>query len=484
MPKAPIAIVSQVIRVLWGNRSDWRLVRPTMPAMPQLGSHWVGPVFAIASIGVGWYAFKDARGDGAVGFALFIGSVSILLMAWSNLLATRIAPLEQLFGGLDRMYRWHRWFGALSVGAMWLHIQTVDDVKGIRGASEDVADAAEDLAGTGSNLLYVLVAVSLLRWLPTRWWRWSHKFLVFPFAFASWHFYTATKPYANDSLWGTWFAAFMVLGLWAWVYRVVWRDVVRRGRQYQVSNISTLGDAVELVLEPVGEPLRYKVGQFVFLKFDVRGMSEPHPFTIASSPDEPVLRFFIKNLGDWSEAMGHRIQIGARVKIEGPYGALPILPERSASEILWIAGGVGITPFLGAACSRKPDDGPVPHLFYCVRTRQDAVALTELEQASREGRIVLHVHASAEGQRLQSDDIAAVAGPDALVNTHVVMCGPDGLVKSMRTAVRSLGARHIHVEGFDIRTGIGPDLSRTLHNAMTSQMRARGARRREDSIRV
>lgn len=484
MPRSLIAVVPQVVRALWGSRQDWRLTRPALPVMPQKGSHWVGPVLAIISLAVGWFAFTDARGDGAVSFALFIGSVSILMMAWSNLLATRVRALEQLFGGLDRMYRWHRWFGALSVGAMWLHMQTVDDVKGIRGASKDVADAAEDLAETGSNVLYVLVAVSVLRWLPTRWWRWSHKFLVLPYAFASWHFYTATKPYANDSLWGTWFTGFMLLGLAAWVYRVLWRDVVRRGRQYRVSNIGVLGDTTELVLEPVGMPLRYKAGQFVFLKFAVSGMSEPHPFTIASSPEESELRFFIKNLGDWTGELAHRIHVGARVKVEGPYGALPVLPQQPASEILWIAGGVGITPFLGAACSRVPDDGPIPHLFYCVRYRQDAVALRELEDADREGRIVLHLHASSEGNRLRSDDVSAVVGPEGFAHAHVVMCGPDGLVKSMRTAVRGLGARHIHVEGFDIRTGIGPDLSRTVHNMMTSQMRTRIVRRNEDSTRV
>lgn len=484
MPKSPIDVVPQVMKTLWGTRQDWRLTRPALPVMPQWGSHWVGPVMAIVSLVVGWFAFRDARGDGAVSFALFIGSVSILMMAWSNLLATRILPLEQLFGGLDRMYRWHRWFGALSVGAMWLHMQTVDDVKGIRGASKDVADAAEDLAGTGSNVLYVLVAVSVLRWLPTRWWRWSHKLLVIPYVFASWHFYTATKPYANDSLWGTWFTGFMLLGLVAWVYRVLWRDVVRRGRQYRVSNISTVGDAAELVLEPVGVPLRHGVGQFVFLKFAVSGMSEPHPFTIASSPEESELRFFIKDLGDWTGELTHRIHVGARVKVEGPYGALPVVPQHSASEILWIAGGVGITPFLGAACSRMPDDGPTPHLFYCVRYRQDAVALRELEKAAREGRIVLHVHASSEGNRLSSHHIAAVVGPEGLADAHVVMCGPDGLIKSMRTAVRGLGARHIHVEGFDIRTGVGPDLSRTLHKLMTSQIRERNLQDREEPTRV
>jgi predicted ferric reductase len=439
---------------------------------------------AIASIMVGWYAFKDARGDGAVGFALYIGSVSILLMAWSNFLATRIAPLEQLFGGLDRMYRWHRWFGALSVGAMWLHIQIVDDVKGIRGASEDIADAAEDLAETGSNILYVLVAVSLLRWLPTRWWRLSHKFLVLPYAFSSWHFYTSTKPYANASAWGAWFTGFMILGLVAWVYRVVWRDAIRRGRQYRVSKMVDAGHTIEIQLEPIGVPLRYNIGQFAFLKFGVWGMSEPHPFTIASSPDEAELRFFIKNLGDWTDSLLHRIQVGHRVQVEGPYGALPLFPDHSSSDIVWIAGGVGITPFIGAACSRVPDDGPVPHLFYCVRSTTDASGLVRLQQAAQEGRIVLHVHASSQGNRLRAQDLAAVITKDRRRSTHVVMCGPDGLVKSMRTVMRSLGVRHVHVEGFDIRTGIGPDLSRTIHNAFASKFGKREPQRHRDSTHV
>jgi len=97
-------------------------------------------LFAIFSLCIGWFAFTNAVGDGNTSFALFIGSVSILMMAWSNLLSTRASSLEKVFGGLDHVYRWHRWFGALSVGAMWLHMEIVDDVKGIRGASKDIAD--------------------------------------------------------------------------------------------------------------------------------------------------------------------------------------------------------------------------------------------------------------------------------------------------------------------------------------------------------
>jgi hypothetical protein len=42
------------------------------------------------------------------------------------------------------------------------------------------------------------------------------------------------------------------------------------------------------------------------------------------------------------------------------------------------------------------------------------------------------------------------------------MCGPDAMIRETSAAVRNLGARRAHVEAFDIRTGIGPDLSREI----------------------
>ena len=464
--------LKQLARVLAGTPRDWRIGRPATPSPPRPGVHWAGPIVAVGSTVVGWWAFKDAIGkDDPVAFALFIGSVSIMLMAWSNILSTRAKVLEVAFGGLDRMYRWHRWFGVLSIAAMWLHTQTVDDVKGIRGASKDIADAAEDLAGTATNILYVLVGISLLRWIPTRWWRLTHKFLVVPYAFACWHFYTATKPYANGSGWGRWFAGFMLLGLAAWFVQVVWHDMVRRGRRHRVSRIHQDNDTVTIELEPVGKPLRHTAGQFVFLKIDASGLREPHPFTIASSPEEPVLRFVIKDLGDWTHRLGSELVVGTRVHVDGPYGHLHPVPKNARGPIVWIAGGVGITPFLGTTRTPRNADEPVPHLFYCVRSRDTAPGLDELEEAHRSRRIVLHVHASAEGHRLQPHDLERIFGVDGLRNAHVVMCGPTSLIKAMRPAVRSLGARHVEVEGFDIRTGIGPDLSREIDRLVRNRRR-------------
>jgi len=460
-----------LIKTLLGTPSDWRLTKPVMPQLPRVNSRWIGPGMAVFTIFVGWFAFTNAIGDGNAAFALFIGSVSIMMMTWSNLLSTRILPIEQIFGGVDRMYVWHRWFGALSVGAMWLHLEMVDDVKGIRGASKDIADAAEDLAETGSTLLYILVAISLLRWIPTRWWRLSHKLLVLPYAFSCWHFYTSTKPYANASLWGSWFTGFMILGLAAWLYRVLWRDMIRKGKLYSVSNIECRGNILTIEVEPVGTALKYELGQFAFLKVKLPGLREPHPFTIASSPDEQCLRFVIRDLGDWTHRLATSLAINDRIVVEGAYGHLTPTPNHPVDQVVWIAGGVGITPFLGSSISRPPDDGPTPHLFYCVPSRQNAPAIEMLETAAREGRIHLHVHASDEKNRIQPHHVMTAIGGKQLHNAHIVMCGPDSLVKSMKTGLRRHGARHFHVEVFDMRSGVGPDLSRHLDDVVRTQLR-------------
>ena len=214
---------------LLGSPGDWHLRVPVI-GRPRPTMAWVGPLALVASLALSWFAFADATGDGNVALGLWLGAVSILLMAWSFVLALRLRALESVFGGLDSMYRVHRWAGALAIAFMYLHTSIEPDIKGgIRGASKDVADSAEGLAGTGQTMLYILVGLSIVRIMPYRWWRWTHKLLGIPFAFASWHFFTAEKPYANGSAWGWWFGAFMVAGLGAYVARVFVRDTVANG---------------------------------------------------------------------------------------------------------------------------------------------------------------------------------------------------------------------------------------------------------------
>lgn len=428
----------------------------------------------VLSVALTWPAFAGAQGEeGNVAFGLFIGAASIVLMAWSFLLAVRIKALERFWGGLDSMYRSHRWAGTLAVIAMFLHTSAEPEIEGgIRGAGESIADTAEGLAGTGELMLYALVAISLLRWFPYRWWRWTHKLLGIPFAFASLHFFTAEKPYANGSGWGIYFGAVMLIGLGTYLWRIIGRDVIAPGLEYQVDTAHSDGTTLRLGLTPKGRPLDYRAGQFAIVKIQQPGLSEPHAFTIASAPASGRLEFFIRDLGDWTAKLQTAELLGAEVIVEGPYGEFEPF-SHDGRRAVWVAGGVGITPFLSAidglspADPSAPDGDHRPTLFYCVRHAHDAVAIDVLRQADAEGRIRLVVVASADGPRFSSDTLVEHFGADGLRGAHVAACGPTALVGVAVAAGQAMGASSIDTEDFDIRGGFGPDMSRDVEQLLT-----------------
>ena len=458
-------------RRLLGRPSDWHLVR----RRPRLGRPrlaWLGPIAVVVSTLVGWYAFQGAQGEegGSVAFGLFIGAASVVLMAWSFVLAIRIRFLERFFGGLDSMYRVHRWAGSLAVVAMFWHTSAEPEIEGgIKGASESLAEQAEGLASTGEMMLYILIGLSLLRWFPYRWWRLSHKLLGIPFAFASWHFFTAEKTYANNSPWGWYFGAIMVAGLAAWVWRTGVISALLPGHRYRVTSAVVRETTMDVELEPEGKPMTHKAGQFAVVKIQRKGLTEPHVFTIASPPDAGRLRFYIRDLGDWSGKIQSHDLVGARVIVEGPYGTFDPYGHGDGS-LIWVAGGVGITPFLSAiaALPAGVDIVDRPTLIYCVPREADATAIEALRQAEADGRIRLEVFASRKGRRFSAEGFKAVVG-DRLQGAHVAACGPAGLVADVADLARRGGAHEVETEDFDIRSGFGPDMSREVEELIASR---------------
>ena len=479
--------VGSVVKSLLGTRRDWVPGGLLKTGRPNLRFPSVGVVIALGSIVIGWWAFAGATGfddDSRQTFdarpALFAGAISVMAMMWSHILSTRLRPLEILFGGLDRMYRWHRWSGALAVATAFLHTQIVDDIKGIPGASRSIAKAAEELAGIAETFLYILVAASIIRWVPYRWWRHTHKLMYPVYIICCAHFYTASKPFGNGEFWGRFYSTAMIIGVLAGAHRLVWRDMIKRGRRYQVSSIKRGSRYLDIVLTPTGPPIRHTSGQFAFLKFASKGLTEPHPFTIASGSSTSELRFAMRTDGDWASRLNQQIAIGDVVNVEGAFGRSHPLPRRADRQVMWVAGGVGITPFLSALdeLNARPRI-PAPHLFYSVSSADEAIGLPELEESHRSGLIKLHLHVSQEGARLTEDDITTEFGPHGLSGAHVVMCGPSNLLRSISRAAQSCSASTFHIEEFDIRSGIGPDLAHEVDgiiDEVTTLVQARTAR--------
>ena len=433
--------------------------------------HWLGPLAVLASVLGSWFAFDGVTGlTASSALSMWVGAGSILLMAWSFILALRMSFLERFWGGLDSMYRGHRWAGAMAIPLMFLHTQIEPRTKGaavVAGASNGVANAAEELAEVGEIMLYVLIGVSLLRFIPYRWWKWTHKLFGVPFAFASWHFYTSTKPYANGSAWGWWFASFMVAGLVAYIVRVFVRDTVAQGAKYTVVAADHTDTVTRIELEPHGTSLDFEAGQFAYLRVGHKGLNEPHPFSIASAPGDNNLEFYVRHLGDWSDRLPAADLLGTTVAVEGPYGAFAPV-SRSLDETVWIAGGVGITPFLASLDAVSMSAGR-PMVLYAHKQNDGDPLVALLQAAEADGRIDLRLFGSPH--RL-TPAVFDELFPNGMTKHHVAVCGPQSLVKEMAEAAYARGARSIETEDFDLRQGFGPERSRQVA-AMADRVRGR-----------
>ena len=401
------------------------------------------PAWQLASL-------PDIRDQVAL-FSQYLGLGALVLMAWAQILSTRLPGLEVLFGGLDRIYVLHKWAGIAAMAAILLH-DTIDaEIDGV-GRETALTEFAETLGELSLYGLLILVVLSVATFVPYHLWKWTHKLMGALFAAGAFHFVFILKPFAMADPAGLYTGLFCLAGLLAYAWSLL-PENARRSHAYVIESVDHSGGAVAISMAPKARGIRPEPGQFAVLRFTGAGKAEPHPFSFSHIGDNGNLRVSIKALGDFTSSLGKVVKPGQDLRLQGPFGRFR-LPRKGAQ--VWIAGGIGITPFLawGAALAQNAD--PV-HLFYCIRSRGEAPHLDEIEAiAAAHPAITLHLIISGEGARLDANMIAEHVGAD-LANATVSFCGPVPLRRALQTGLRRHGIspRRFHYEEFEFRTGIG-----------------------------
>lgn len=384
----------------------------------------------------------------ATGIALGWAGSGLLLA--SLLLMLREPRLAQALGGLERMYRWHHGTGLAAYVLLLAHPLAL----AAQGWREGPAQAWATLAPAGDALwlgwaglagLMGGLAATFSPHLPYGRWRGLHALLGVAVLLGLAHVHALGIGQAG------WLAALVAAGLLAW--RWLREDAGLGARPYRVSAAQRqTPDVVEVTLAPLAgsPPLRARPGQFVLAAFPPSpvfpGCGEFHPYTLSATGADGTLRLGIKALGDCTRRL-QGIQPGAPARVEGPFG--DFLVDRAPGPALWVAGGIGITPFL-AALRAGPPEAPV-HLLYLYRQPADGAFVAELQDLARaEPRLTLA--AQPTGDALP--DWATLLPPTAEdARRHCYLCGPPGLVAALRAelARRGVPAEHIHFESFDFR---------------------------------
>jgi predicted ferric reductase/mono/diheme cytochrome c family protein len=410
--------------------------------------------------------------------------------AMNLVLGARIRPVEKLFGGLERMYRIHRENGQIAFALLAAHAFLIFASRVTVSVSSGF-DLVTPRAGLTVFCGFVAVTLMGIALVLTLFVRLGQEVFVyvqrsfgFIFLLASYHVFTTKNGAKALSPALNWYTvALATAGIAAFAYRSLFHNVLVHRKRYTVEAANRLDEFVtEVVLDPRGKPLVYKPGQFVFVNFRSQAMRQRavdislerqvfsirageignqfHPFSITSAPGEANLRITVKAVGDYTSAL-RRLEPGAEAVVEGPFGSFS--NEGLSQPIqLWIAGGIGVTPFLSMARSLGDADGVPVHFYYCVERLDEGHFLDEFRAiaAERRGFEITVVPRDTDG--FLSAERLAAENPD-LAEADVLICGPPAMIVSLRDqlAASGLPERQIHAEEFGFAKR-GPEASKQL----------------------
>lgn len=391
------------------------------------------------------------------GRAAGILGLSSLLVA--GIISVRIPGFDLWFGGLTQLWKVHHVLGAAAFVLVMAHpllLAFASARVSIQAAAAVLFPYPVSWSVWAGWAAFAALTVFLA---PTFWffgqpeyqrWKALHALSGVAIVLGVAHAVPLGRSLAGN--WGkTIWLGYGALALAAFVYRKFVAPLTAR-KTYTVVNARTIArDVVELTLAPEKELLSYRVGQFVYLTpLDpglASGRNEEHPYTVSSSPRDPALRVAIKDVGDATHTL-QTVAAGGKALVEGPYGDFFPVKKRTDGE-LWIAGGIGLAPFLSRARALAPEDKVDVHLIYCVQDETRAHFLSELEA------IVVKI----PGFRLWkhffyregplSGAFMSACCPD-FPSREIYVCGPPPLITAARRELRRHGVpgSRIHTEDF------------------------------------
>ena len=395
------------------------------------------------------------------------GALALGWMAFCMLLALRPAWLEHQLGGLDKLYRTHKWAGITAVvlvATHWLLILSPRTliawgwiegvVRGHKGHGGKGAFAligtAREMGEWAATIMIILGIVALLRFIPYGWFRKLHKGFPIAFLLGAFHSVMLLPNGAASTPFGMLVIALSLVGSVIALISLI--GIIGQRQTYGghvTSAVTTDSGVLDLHVRPNASWPGHKEGQFVLLTLDAK--EGPHPFTIASDWKQGgTLRFAIKPLGDYTRTLSGRVKPGDTVEIEGPFGRFDF--GDASEEQVWVAGGIGIAPFIARLETLAASGGAQGkvHFFYSVRSVGEACFPEGLQDLCRRAGVELHLRISTLDGHFKTTDI----GKFVRQSCSVWFCGPSAWGKSLQSALQrnnGLPAGRFYRELFEFR---------------------------------
>ena len=383
-------------------------------------------------------------------FALLAFAIMVLQAA----LAARLKWIESPFG-LNLTFPFHRRMGVFAGILLLLHPPLM--VAGGGGFKLLYNGEWWIWVGKGALLLLsVNVAISVYRQrlkLSFQEWRCWHDFLgpsVLVLGFI--HSWNASIDFSIPFMKILW-VAFLAFALALFVYHRFYTPWRLRQAPYKVLEVSREAKDVWTVSfsPPAGQPrFDFVPGQFQFVTFLAsQGLPvEEHHFTVSSSPTQTGFHAStIKASGDFTSLIG-QVKPGDPVAVQAPFGRFSYVFHPEARDLVFIAGGIGITPLMSNLRHMR-DTGADRRvlLLYSNKSEADIVFREELDRMMG-GDLpqleVVHILTrpgstwQGERGRLDRENLRRLCG-DRLSSSTFFLCCPPPMILSLVAILNGLG---------------------------------------------
>lgn len=198
------------------------------------------------------------------------------------------------------------------------------------------------------------------------------------------------------------------------------------------------------------DDLNFKNGQHFVIKIDNLSMIDEkgneRVFSVVSSANDKNLCFATRIRDSAFKKTLKSLNQGDEVEVDGPYGYMT-LPKSIDKDLVFIAGGIGITPFIGMIRYAIQENLQFRiYLFYSNRRPEDAAYLDELLNYNKEGKIKLIAtmtqwqdsRISWEGEKGYIDETMLKKYIPDLNNVIFYIAGPTEMVSAMRSLLENL----------------------------------------------
>ncbi len=375
------------------------------------------------------------------------------------ILAVRPKMLEGLFGGLDKMYRLHKWLGIIALSGSILHwtstqfpkwLITLGVIEGKRPQRPPLPDIltlkdwlvsqrhfAEEVGEVAFYAVGVLLLIVLIKLIPYRWFARLHILIVPVYLALVWH----AIVLANFAYWSQPLGWLLAAALFFGSICSLLALFKRIGKP-QTATVAAINQNASLLSLTLNAPKwqGHQAGQFLFL----RAHGESHPFTIASdwNPENQQINLIIKDLGDYTHRLPQRLNIGDTVQIDGAYGRFNFSDKNAQ---IWVSNSIGFTPFLARLkeLAKQPSNQPID--WFHADRNLSAELIGQWKALAEQANVAFH-YIPSETQRLSVNHIAqSVRNSEA---RSLWLCGSRSFTSGI---AGNLKTRSLHQELFEFR---------------------------------